>query len=261
MFGRDPQFSGAVLRFTSLKIEAIYPARQAVSCFNWMPCCPRCCTPLCLSITNTVGVGLFTVTIFVYIGVTSEKLLFGDSIRAALWTSLTAIWTAVTVFVIFGSIFVRKRCVRVTAAIFTLILGLMAVNLAILFIFEPYAPHMMAADKWGMLDAKDRRALEEVFRCCGWDSNLQDPDCFAALRYYDSCRWSVQYFLVSVYVAFLSIWFILGPWMILWSSIMLCVVVPEKEEGLELESQSGFHLTQPHDAPAFNANVYGAKTW
>ena len=74
-------------------------------------------------------------------------------------------------------------------------------------------------------------------------------------------RWSVQYFLVSVYVAFLSIWFILGPWMILWSSIMLCVVVPEKEEGLELESQSGFHLTQPHDAPAFNANVYGAKTW
>ena len=264
VFWQDPLFSDAMPQFTSLKIEAISPASQAVSCFNWMKCCPRCCSPLCLSITNTIGVALVTVTIFSYIASISKKQLFDDSIRAAVWTPLAGLWSVVTVVVIFASIFITKPCVRVTAAVFALILGVMVLNLAMLFAFEWYGPDMMSAEKWSQLDPKKRRALEEAFRCCGWDYKMGDPDCYAALRYYDLCGSTIEYYIDNLFGAMFIVWSLLGPWMILWSSIMLCVVVPEKEEGLELKSQSGvigFPLTQPYDAPAFNANVYGNRTW
>ena len=223
-----------------------------------MKCCPRCCSPLCVSITNTIGVAIFTLISIVVLGLMSEKKLFGDSLRLSASVTWSVIWSIPTLVLISVSIGVRNPCFRVTASIFALIQGLIALNMAFVAIFEISSEDTLTSQtNWDSLSWHKRREIETKLGCCGFWKTAEDPECVAMFRFMDSCYhsiWDVYYLITWLLACF---GFCCGFWLIIFSSVTLCVVMPEPRDGYELE-QSETLNNQPLFTPSTPA--YGYQT-
>ena len=220
----------------NVKIDTNWVQFQTTRHSNCMKCCPRCCSPLCVSITNTIGVVIFTLGSIVILGLMSDKKLFGDSLRLSASVTWSVIWSIPTLVLISVSIGVRKPCFRVTAAVFALIQGLIALNTAFLAIFEVSSEDTLRThQKWNRLPFYRRRELETKFGCCGYFETSEDPECVAVMHFLQSCDRPINEVydvIIALPAAFGFFW---GFWIIIFSSVTLCVVMPEPGDGYELE--------------------------